>query len=297
MQALATTAVVGGFLEFNGQQVLRGYGGLGSKVPNFKDAIDAGHVFFDGAFAYKDAPVMREAMALANRDAKQLILSSKIPGFKLDPNDFSGSTEKCFNEILQGYGVKEIDIMYLHGPDCIHKDVLDKLVQLKEEGKFKYLGLCNVNRMTLETLADAGYRIDVVQNEFNPYCWDEDVLEYCKENNIVVVGYRSFGEAKKDEIFGHATINSIAHRVNSTASAVILQWMSQHGVTSIPHSNDTNRIKENMLATFKLTREQMDQIDSIKGEGKGPTCGWAKKLNQDLFARSQAWINQLSQKN
>lgn len=278
----------GSFFKFNDQPILRGYGGFRSEVPNFKDAIDAGVCFFDGALGYKDAPKIREA--LKGKDVSQFVLSSKIPGFKLDSKDFKGSTERCFKEITDDLGVDKLPILYLHGPDCIHKDVLDTLVQLKNEGKIEHIGLCNVDKKTVEALVKAGYPISVVQNEFNPYFWDEEALKYCQDNNIVVVGYRPYGDKEREKIFKEATFTNIVERVKSSVQAVILQWMFQKGVTSIPHSNNDKRILENaLIPAWTLTQDEMNQIDSIK-QGKGSTCIWQEKVNKDLLKASNEWI-------
>lgn len=283
----------GTFLQLNGQNILRGYGGLKSEVSNFKDALNSNVVLFDGAYAYKDAAKMREA--LVGRDVKQVIFSSKIPSFKLDPNDLKGSTINCFNEIIKDLGdVQSLNILYLHGPDCIHKDVLDVLVKLKMEGKIKHIGLSNVNKRTLETLINAGYPISVIQNEFNPYFWDKEVLDYCHEKKIVLTGYRPFGDKTSAEMFQNDDLKKIASRVSSSVQAVILQWMNQHGVTPIPHSNKIENIKANAtVPQWTLTQAEIEQIDRIKGS-KSSTCGWEKFLNQDLFAKSTQWLDQLA---
>jgi diketogulonate reductase-like aldo/keto reductase len=281
----------GTFFALDNELITRGYGGLKSEVPHLTAAIEAGCKFLDGAFAYGNGKQIAEA--LAGKKVEQFVLSSKIPGFKLDINNLAASTEKCFNVILESMGVKSIDIMYLHGPDCFHKEVFDTLVNLKEEKRFKYLGVCNVDVSTLDALRKQGYPIAVVQNEFNPYYWEEDLLKYCNDNGIVFVGYRSFGDKKFKEIFDESAIKEVARRVNSTAPAVILQWMYQHGVTSIPHSNDPERVKENAkLPDWKLTEFEMKIIDAIK-RGKESTCGWASKLDKPLKEKSDKWIAEL----
>lgn len=285
------TNEVGTFFQLNGKAILRGYGGLKSEVQNFRNAIEAGCRFFDGAYAYKDGEKISKA--LAGRDVKQFVLSSKIPGFKLDKKDLRGSTERCFQEILGRRGVDEIDILYLHSPDCIHPDVMDQLVELREQGKIQYIGLCNVSKRVVEALVKVGYPIGVVQNEVNPYYWDKEILEFCQGEKIPVVGYRPFGDKQRTEIFEHEVIKRIAERVNGAVQDVILQWMNQKGVTPIAHSNSVAHIQSNLeIPEWKLSRAEMEEIDKIQ-EGKSSTCNWQKCSDQDLLAQSEKWVSDL----
>lgn len=278
----------GTFLSINGQILLRGYGGLKSDMSNFRDAVDLGVKFFDGAFAYKNDALMREA--LVGRDVQEFVLSSKIPSYVLKKDDLRGSTEQCFNEILTQLHMDKIDILYLHGPDCIHKDVLDVLVELKEQEKIQYIGLSNVNKRTIETLVKTGYPIAIIQNEVNPHHWDKEVVDFCRENEMVFVGYRPFGDKQSTEMFENEILRNIAFRVNGSVQEVILQWMNQKGVTPIPHSNNRNHTQDNMKTLqWYLTQEEMQLIDRIK-EDKVSTCGWEKFLDKDLLEDSKQWI-------
>lgn len=280
---------VGVWFHFNNQKILRGYGGDRSDVVGFKAAIDSGVKFFDGAYCYHDAPKLREA--LADKDVKQFVLASKIPSFKLAIDDLAGSTERCFDEIMADLGVEKLDILYLHVPDAVHKEVLDVLARLKNEGKIEHIGLCNVNKRTLEAALKAGYPITVVQNEVNPYFWDEELLGFCDENGIVVVGYSPYGNTKHSGIFQEESIKNVALRVDSTVQAVILQWMTQNGVTPIPQSNTPQHIADNAkVPAWILTEDEMNRIDAIK-QGKTATCDLEPWINKALMAKSLEWIN------
>jgi diketogulonate reductase-like aldo/keto reductase len=283
--------VIGPFLQINNKPILRGYGGLDSEIQNFKQAFKVGFRLFDGAYAYYNSLKLREA--LTNEDLKQIILSSKIPSFKLVLEHLKKSTEICLNEILHDLNIETINILYLHSPDCIHPEVLDCLVKFQEAGKIQHLGLCNVNQKILKALVTVGYRISVVQNEINPFYWDEEVLTYCREHQIAIVGYRPFGAKFCINLFQDRWLRRISHRVKDSVPAVILQWMNQIGVMPIPHSKNNERIHENYkIPKWTLEDEEIKQINQIK-QDKRATCQWEKFLNKDLMSKSTKWIEKL----
>jgi len=274
------TLPTGTFFKINDQLVLRGYGGLKSEVSHFQHAIAAGVKFFDGAIAYGNDHKLREA--LNGLDRRKFIVSSKIPSFKLK----DGPIESFIQENL--------DILYLHGPDVIHKEVMDALVELRTQGRIQHIGLCNVKKRTLEALVKAGYPISVVQNEVNPFFWDEEVIEFCKENKMAVVGYRPFGDDEKERLFQNEILGEIGARVQGSVQEIILQWINQKGITPIPHSKSLEHIRENLsIPKWHLSEEDMRKINGIK-EGEESTCKWEKKLDQELLKKSEAWIGTIS---
>ncbi len=295
----AVAGTVGAFFEDRNGLIKRGYGLLGSKVDSISKIKDLSVIFLDDAvnYHYKSSPELGEVLkSMKPHDVNQMIISSKIPGNRLDKNDFAGSTEKCFYDILESYGIQKLPILYLHGPDCFHKPVLEKLKELKEEGLVQHLGLCNVSLEQLEAIVNAKYPISCIQIEFNPYYWDEKLVDFCHEKGIVVVGYRPFGDKESKNMFNDERILNIANRVNSTAPAVILQWANQHGITVIPHSNDAKHTEANLLVPeWSLSKAEMKAMDGIK-EGKKATTNWQKFLVLDLFADANQWIDSLKKK-
>lgn len=278
---------VGTFFCLNAQTIQRGYGSDGSNAANIKDALEVGVNFFDSAHAYDNAGEFRTAFEGVN--ISQIVFSSKIPSYTLDGNDLGKSTRDCFECIRTSLGVEKLDILYLHGPDCIHKEVLDTLVNLTEEGSLSYIGLCNVEKDVIERLIKSDYPIAVIQNETNPLYWDKEVIDFCREHKIPMVGYRPFGKNQCGEIFDTETLKKIAARVRSSVQEVILQWLNQKGITPIAYSNSKEHIQSNMsIPTWELTREELLEIDALNTHTQ--LCNWQQFTNQEFLAHSKAWV-------
>lgn len=284
-----------GFARFqlNKEPIRIGYGALKGEVEQFQQVVQLGIKLVDGALGYNDAPKLR--FALEGKEVTQLAYSSKISGNKIDINDLKNSTEAVINEILKDSGRKSLEIVYLHGPDCLHKETLDAMEEAKEKGVIQHIGLSNVTLSELKSVLRANYSISTVQNEFNPQNWDSELLDFCHDQGIVFVGYRPFGgdNIKVEDAFKNEILQAIAERVQSAVSTVILQWAYQKGVTAIPHSNNPDRILLNAtVPNWTLTTEDIAAIDQIKQNGKS-LCGWQKFIVPDLLAKSKEWIASL----
>lgn len=272
----------GSFFTACGDIVKRGYGSLGSTSNSISIALKNGCKFIDSAFAYSNGEMIRQS--LENNHYLGVITTSKIPGNALDINDLQNSTKRCCKKIFDSFFPT---IMYLHGPDCIHKDVLDVVKELPTQ---PYIGLSNVDLHTLKKVLAKGYIISTVQNEFNPFFWDEELLNYCKENDIVYVGYRPFcGNKGKEELFENQIIQKVANKTGMSVNGVILQWINQKGVTPIAHSNTEINIINNLQLGTELSDEDMIIIDGLKRNEQ--TCNWKKYLNKELLEKSYEWLN------
>ena len=107
---------------------------------------------------------------------------------------------------LRRLRVDTIDLYQLHAPDpkVPFEDSIGALVELRDEGKLRHIGLSNVNRKHL-AIALAMTPVASVQNRYNPSDRSsERVLEMCEEH-----GWRSSAsgrltaEEKKAPRAGH----------------------------------------------------------------------------------------------
>ncbi len=287
-----TTGCAAAFLQLNGKLISRGYGTLGSEVPHITSALNADVNFFDSAhFTYNSAAKIQNATLLSDNKG-QIVVAEKIPGWKLDRNNLVGSFVGAFDQIRATSGRDKIDILALHGPDCFHEVIFDKLMELKEEGKVQYIGVSNITADKLIKILAKGKQIDVVDNEWNLLYHDDAVLEICKERGIVFVGARIFGDQKgKDyNIFEHKVVKEVAARVNASARAVMLQWANQRGVTVVPHSNNAKNVIDNhTIPEWTLTSEELDKLDAVR-----QTSYYQKFLNKDLLKESEKWLNSVA---
>lgn len=107
------------------------------------------------------------------------------------------SPEYCLqacDKSLKRLGLKQIDLYYVHRLDQktpIEKTV-EAMIQLKEQGKIKYLGLSEMSSDTLRR-AHKVHPITAVQVEYSPFALDIekqiDLLKTCRELGVAVVSY------------------------------------------------------------------------------------------------------------
>jgi diketogulonate reductase-like aldo/keto reductase len=85
----------------------------------------------------------------------------------------------------------------------------------------------------------------VVHVESHPYLPQWELLDYCKQNDIVLQAFAALGHGSKPNLLEDAVVTGIAKRVNQTPAQVCLAWAVQRGTALLTTSTNPRRIKEN----------------------------------------------------
>ncbi|XP_072309630.1 aldo-keto reductase family 1 member D1-like [Eucyclogobius newberryi] len=135
----------------------------------------------------------------------------------------------------------------------------EALEACKDAGLVKSLGVSNFNKRQLELiLTKPGLKYKPVSNqvECHPYFTQPKLLEYCCQNDIVIVGYSPLGTSRDP--------SWIAKKHNKTTAQVALRFNVQRGVVVIPKSFNAARIKENFeIFDFCLSEAEMKMIEGL----------------------------------
>lgn len=213
-----------------------------------------------------------------------------------DPEYVHSACEKS----LKRLGIETIDLYYCHRVD--NKTPIEKtieaMVQLKNEGKIRYLGLSEVSPADIRR-AHAVHPISAVQVEYSLFCLDiespqYDVLRTCRELGISVVAYspvgrglltgqiRSFDDLPEND-FRRFTpkysrenfpkilklvdeVEAVAKKHGYTTPQVCLAWLLAQGeeIIPIPGTRNPKYLEQNTAAAdLKLTEEEVKHLRDL----------------------------------
>src|SRR4051794_23554093 len=111
------------------------------------------------------------------------------------------------------------------------------LERLVDDGQCGSIGLSNVNLPKLREIVD-GARIKpaVVEVESHPYLPEWDLLDYCREQGIVLLAFAALGHAMTPRLLDDPVIVAIARRLGKTPAQVVLAWAIQRGTALLTTS-------------------------------------------------------------
>ncbi len=177
---------------------------------------------------------------------------------------FKDAVEECLELSLKDLGTDYVDVYLLHWPVPDHWIKSWKVLEeLYKKGKCKSIGVCNCNIHHLEELKKYADIMPMI-NEFecHPLFTQNELREYCKNNNIQVMAYTS--TARMDSRFNNTCLGSIAKKYGKTVTQIILRWHLQIGNIPIVNSTKPNHIKDNAnIYDFELTEEEVCKITAI----------------------------------
>jgi alcohol dehydrogenase (NADP+) len=162
------------------------------------------------------------------------------PGDEQDPRDPSGN------------------VIYDKGVTLL--DTWRALEDLVDEGKCKAIGLSDISLQQTKEIFDAArIKPAVVHVESHPYLPEWELLNYCKNNGIVLQAFAALGHSMEPKLLEDPVVAAIAKRVNKTPAQVLLAWAIQRGTAPVTTSKNPSRIQEN----FDVSTLPQDAVQEI----------------------------------
>jgi len=249
---------------------------------------DAGCNFFDSAHGYgrgKAEAVLGRALAEGDR-RDRAVIATKIMQCRPE------HVESQLDSALQRLGTDHVDLYIVHWPRESRpvEPFIEKMVEMKEKGKARQIGVSNFNLEQMQ--AAAPYGIVSLQPPFN-LLWriiEPEVLSFCRDANIAVTPYSPLAQglltgrfSRSDEplrayrrsnvlfqepVFARArqaagVVDEVADAHGWTSSQVALAWVLQTpgivsplvGISRWEHWTDNSGALD-----IELSQEEYDRL-------------------------------------
>lgn len=104
------------------------------------------------------------------------------------------------------------------------------------------------------------------QIEMNPFFQRENDIEWNNKYGVLLEAWAPFGEGRND-MFNQPVLKEIASKYNKTVAQVILRWLMQKDVITIPKTINESRMIENIsIFDFQLSNEDMGKIKKMNND-------------------------------
>jgi diketogulonate reductase-like aldo/keto reductase len=148
----------------------------------------------------------------------------------------------------------------IYDPEVTLVETWRALERLVDDGHCKSIGLSDITLEKLrEIVAVARIKPAVVQVESHPYLPEWDLLDFCREQGIVLLAFAALGHAMEPRVVDDPVITAIAQRVRKTPAQVALAWAVQRGTAFLTTSTKPRRIQES-LDLSPLPEDAMREI-------------------------------------
>ncbi len=259
-------------------------------------AITTGYRHIDTASGYHNEVAVgegfRRGLAAEGLARTDIFVTTKLwpgnPAWGDPPKDAAQTIAEC-EASLARLGLDYVDLYLIHAPYGGEKrlDQWRALLQLKETGKARSVGVSNFNIGHLEEIRAAGLPMpDANQIELHPWSQKPGLRAYMAEQGIAPIAYSSLvplstwriepgqASAKTDEMRADGgAFAEMAAKFGVSEAQVLLRWGVQNGFAVLPKSLNPDRMRQNLdLFTFTLDDADMARMATMD---RGDGVAWA----------------------
>lgn len=224
------------------------------------EALEAGYRLIDTAAAYGNEEAVGRAIAASGIAPDEIFVTTKL--WIQDAGE--KATRAAFETSLAKLGLDRLDLYLIHQPFNDYYGSWRALEELLAEGLVRAIGVSNFYPERLVDLAlNASIVPAVNQVELHPFFQQADALATMNKLGVAPQAWGPFAEGQHG-IFTHPVLTRIGEAHGVTAAQVALRWNIQRGVSVLPKSVTSERIKANAdVWAFELSASEMDEVATL----------------------------------
>lgn len=228
------------------------------------EALMAGYRLIDTASGYLNEEAVGRAINRSGVPREELFITTKLwiqdAGYE--------SAKIAFSKSLSKLQLDYLDLYLIHQPYGDYYGAWRAMEDLYREGKIRAIGVSNFHPDRLMDLILHNEIVPAVnQIETHPFYQQKESAAFMKEQGVQHESWAPFAEGRNN-MFSNEVLTSIAEKHNKSVAQVVLRWLVQREVVTIPKSVRKERIVENFdIFDFELSLEDIEQISTLdKGE-------------------------------
>ncbi|WP_326740109.1 aldo/keto reductase [Streptomyces sp. NBC_01022] len=225
------------------------------------DALTAGYRLLDTAAAYGNEEAVGRAIRNSGILREELFVTTKLWVQDAPAQD---NTRRALETSLSKLGLDHVDLYLMHQP---YGDVYGQwraMETANREGLAKAIGVANFfpDRL-LDLILNNEIAPAVNQIETHPFFQRTADQALMREHGVQHQSWGGFAEGKND-LFTHPVLSEIGKAHDKSAAQVVLRWLIQRDIVTIPKSVSPDRMAQNFdVFDFALTDQQMARIAGL----------------------------------
>jgi 2,5-diketo-D-gluconate reductase A len=225
------------------------------------EALAAGYRLLDTAAAYGNEEAVGRAIRASGIPREELFVTTKLWVQDAPAQD---NTRRAVETSLTKLGLDHVDLYLMHQP---YGDVYGQWRAMEaagREGLARAIGVANFHpdRM-LDLILNNEITPAVNQIETHPFhqrTADQDLM---REHGVQHQSWGGFAEGRNN-LFTHPVLSEIGEPHGKSVAQVVLRWLIQRGIVTIPKSVNPDRMAQNFdVFGFELTDDEMNRIAAL----------------------------------
>ena len=267
--------------------------GFGTLIPDAagtieatRYALEAGFRHFDCAERYRNESevgvALQEGMSACGIAREDIFVTTKL----WNTNHRPERVEPAFEASLKRLRLDYLDLYLIHTPFAFQPgdeqdprdengnvvydsgvtllDTWRAMEALVDAGKCRAIGLADITLEKLLPIYEAArIKPAVVQVEAHLYLPETELLEFCRDHDIILLAFAPLGHGIKPGPLEDPIVLKVAEQTGKTPAQVLLAWAVQRGTALLTTARTEARIRENFNIT-PLPQDAFDEVDGIQ---------------------------------
>ncbi|HBY90352.1 MAG: aldo/keto reductase [Ruoffia tabacinasalis] len=236
-------------------------------------ALNNGYIHIDTARTYGNEEGVGKGMKASGVNREDFFLTTKVSAFSKTYDE----AKKDIEDSLTALDTEYLDLVIIHAPrpwDKMHSDgpierlyfeenlqVWRALEEAYEAGKVKAIGVSNFEIDDLVKLL-VNVKIKPMLNQIKYHIGfrDEQLVQYCQENDIIVEAYSPIGTGK---LLNNPDIQTIADKYNKSTAQIAIRYCYQKDLVVLPKSVHEEYVDNNADLDFEILATDMDYLNRL----------------------------------
>jgi diketogulonate reductase-like aldo/keto reductase len=243
--------------------------------------IEHGACFIDTAETYGTEEIIGEAI----RDVRNnVFLATKVRPANFRARDVIAAAERSLKHLKTDF----IDLYQLHWRSYTVplEETLGAMERLVEDGKIRFIGVCNFTVPDLKRAQETLTRHKVVSNQVRYSLIERTIetglLSFCRQERITIIAFSPLGERFSSLLAGdpEGTLAMVASRTGKTPAQVALNWViGNENVVAIPKASSVAHAVEDCGASgWRLAQPDCELLGrKIAFKRRGPVEVFARR--------------------
>ncbi|GIF76777.1 aldo/keto reductase [Asanoa siamensis] len=206
-------------------------------------AVETGYRLLDTAYNYGNEDAVGTAIRESGLPREEFFVTSKLAG----RHQGKPYVREGFTASLDRLGLDYVDLYLIHWPlprVGRYVESYAEMVALREEGLIRSIGVSNFLDEHIRAVVDATSVVPAVdQLQVSPTHAQVGVVDEVSRHGTVVQAWSPL--ERNSGILEHPTVTAIAARLGVAPSQVVLRWLVERGITTVPASTNPERQRLN----------------------------------------------------
>ena len=223
-------------------------------------ALEVGYRLIDTAASYGNEEAVGRAVASSGVTRDELFVTTKL--WIQNPGEANATA--AFERSLERLGLDYVDLYLIHQPLGDYYSFWRAMHQLHADGLARAIGVANFHPDRLVDLIEHNDVTPAVdQIETNPFFQRHADHEVLRANGVQIEAWGGFAEGRNN-LFTDPMLTDIGDAHGKSVAQVVLRWLIQRGIVTIPKSVRRERMEQNLdVFDFTLSDDEMSRIAAM----------------------------------